>query len=231
MQQVKRDTSPDIDFDLHGLASIRLLNASPGDVAAVTQQLGPIRAPLGRDPDIIIQFVDRLPLSSRVRYLGLDEAGFTDDAFLVLRSKHKARARVQIPFEQIGKRCEILCEHGLPAVPLLIPILNLAVLSKGGLPLHAAAFSYNGTGVLATGWSKGGKTETLLAFVSRGAEYIGDEWVYISHDGSRMYGIPEPIRVWDWHLQYLPEYRALLGQGDPPGGDGPEATAVCRPPS
>jgi len=203
-----------VDFDLHGLAGIRLIDASAGDVAAVTRQLGPIQAPLVRDPDIVIRFVDRLATASRVRYIGLDEAAFTDDAFLVLRSKHKARARVQIPFEQIGKRCEIVCERGLPAVPLLIPILNLTVLNKGALPLHASAFNYRGTGVLTTGWSKGGKTETLLAFMSRGAEYIGDEWVYITADGGRMYGIPEPIRVWDWHLQDLPHYRTLVGRGD-----------------
>jgi len=61
-------------------------------------------------------------------------------------------------------------------------------------------------GVLVTGWSKGGKTETLLAFAANGAEYIGDEWVYISPDGQRMWGIPEPVRVWDWHLADLPQY-------------------------
>ncbi len=64
-----------------------------------------------------------------MRYLGVDEAAFTDDAFLILRSKHKARAKVQIPFEQIGgERCEIICERGLPVVPLLIAIINLTPL-------------------------------------------------------------------------------------------------------
>ena len=206
--------STPIDYDLHGIVGIRLLNAAPGDAAAVTRQLGPIQAPLTCEPDIIIRFVDQLAVSSPVHYLGVDEVGFTDDAFLVLRSKHKAQAKVQVRMEQVGEQCEIVCETGLPAVPLLVPILNLAALAKGAMPLHASAFTYNGTGVLATGWSKGGKTETLLAFMARGAEYIGDEWVYISGDGQHMYGIPEPIRVWDWHLHYLPQYRARVGSGD-----------------
>ena len=214
MSYTNGHTPKQIDYDLHGLAGIRLIDPTPGDIAAVTRQLGPIQAPLAREPDIVIRFVDRLATSSRVRYLGLDEAGFTDDAFLVLRSKHGARAKVQIAFEQIGRRCEFVCESGLPAVPLLIAIINMTVLSKGALPLHASAFNYQGMGVLTTGWSKGGKTETLLAFMARGAEYIGDEWVYISGDGQHMYGIPEPIRVWDWHLQYLPQYRAQVGRGD-----------------
>jgi hypothetical protein len=208
-------TPSHVDYDLHGLVGIRLVDPSPSDVAAVARQLGPIQAALIREPDIVIQFVDRLASASRVRYLGLDEAGFTDDAFLVLRSKHGARARVQIAFEQIGQReCRIICERGLPAVPLLIPILNLTVLGKGALPLHASAFTYQGTGVVTTGWSKGGKTETLLAFMAHGAEYIGDEWVYISGDGQSLYGIPEPIRVWDWHLRYLPGYRARVSRAD-----------------
>jgi hypothetical protein len=196
------------------MVGIRLLDATPAEAAVVTRQLGPIHSTLVREPDIVIRFVDRLVPSSTVRYLGVEDVGFTDDAFLVLRSKHKAQAKVQIPFEQIGRRCDIICERGLPAVPLLIPILNLTVLSKGALPMHASAFTYNGVGVLATGWAKGGKTETLLAFMANGAEYVGDEWVYISADGQSMYGIPEPIRVWDWHLKDLPQYRALLGKAD-----------------
>jgi len=206
--------APRTDFDLHGLVGVRLLNASASDAAAVARQLGPLPSTLDREPDIVIRFVDRLTIASRVRYLGVEEAGFTDDAFLVLRSRHKAPARVQIPFDTIGKSCEIVCESGLPAVPLLIPVVNLTALARGAIPLHASAFSYNGTGVLITGWSKGGKTETLLAFMARGARYIGDEWVYVSGDGRRMFGIPEPVRVWNWHLEYVPQYRRLVSLGD-----------------
>lgn len=202
------------DYDLHGIVGIRVCDAGPADVKVVGRQLGPIQTTLNREPDIVIRFVDRLPTRGRIRYLGVDDAGFTDDAFLVLRSKHKTRTMVQIPIEQIGGRCEILCERGLPAVPLLIPILNLTALAKGALPLHASAFTYQDTGVVVTGWAKGGKTETLLAFMANGASYVGDEWVYLSEDGRHMYGIPEPIRVWNWHLQEMPQYRSLVGPGD-----------------
>jgi len=202
------------DYDLHGIVGIRLCNATAHDIAAVNRQLGPIQAPLQRKPDITVQFVDRLPLSSPIRYLGVNDAGFTDDAFLVLRSKHKSQAKVQIPFEQVGQPCTITCESGLPAVPLLIAIINLTALAKGALPMHAAAFAYKGQGVLTTGWAKGGKTETLLAFMANGAKYIGDEWVYINQDGTEMRGIPEPIRLWYWHLQSMPQYWPLVGQSD-----------------
>jgi hypothetical protein len=201
------------EYDLHGIVGIRLVGATARDVAAVDGQLGSIRAPLEREPDIVVRFVDRLEPRSRVRLLGLDEAAFTDDAFLLLRSRHKSRARAQIAFDQIGGRCEVVCETGSPGVPLLIPLLNLTALSKGVVALHAAAFTYEGTGVLVCGWAKGGKTETLIAFTARGAQFVGDEWIYVAPD-SRLYGLPQPIRLWDWHLPDLPEYRALLTRGD-----------------
>jgi hypothetical protein len=202
----------EVDFDIHGLAGIRLIGASSSDAAAVRRQLGPLEGVLDREPDIVIRFVDRLKTSSRVRFLGLHEAGFTDDAFLILRSKHKSSAKVEVDFTEIGSQTRIVCERGLSAVPLLIPILNLSLLARGVLPLHASAFVHEGTGVVATGWSKGGKTEALLAFAARGAEYVGDEWVYVSRDGERICGIPEPIRIWNWQLRQLPEYAALIGK-------------------
>jgi hypothetical protein len=203
------------DFDLHGIVGIRLINAQPGDLAAVKRQLGPIQSSLTREPDIVIHFVDQLQLSSSVRYLGVDEAGFTDDAFLIFRGKHQANVKVQVPFDLIGsQQCTIVCESGIPAVPLLIAIINLTALSKGVLPLHASALLYNGKGILITGWSKGGKTETLLALAANGAKYVGDEWIYISPDGQRMYGIPEPTRIWYWHLQEMAQYKAMVSRKD-----------------
>jgi len=199
-----------VDFDLHGFVGIRCVDAEPRDVAAVSRQLGPLPGQLSREPDVVLRFVDRIRPSSPLRQLEVDDVAFSDDAFFVLRGKHKSRAMVQIPFERIGGRCEIVCERGLSAVPLLIAVVNATALAKDHLPLHAAAFVHRGTGALVTGWSKGGKTETLLAFMARGARYVGDEWVYLDEGGRRMFGIPEPIRVWQWHLQQLPGFRERL---------------------
>jgi len=198
-----------VDFDLHGFVGLRLLDATEADVAAVAGQLGPIRRRLGREPDIVIRFVERLSAPG-ARLLGAGDAAFTDSAFLVLRGRHKSRVRVAIPMAGIGEQCEIVCERGLSAVPLLIPIVNLTALAKGVLPLHASAFVHRGKGVLVTGWAKGGKTEALLAFMAEGAAYVGDEWIYVSPDGRRLHGVPEPITLWPWHLDELPRYRARL---------------------
>ncbi len=206
--------SSSTEFDLHGIVGIRLVDASPKDIAIVIRQVGPLQKDLDREPDIIIKFVDELQISSPIKYLEVDEAGYTEDVFLILRSKQKSRAKVQIPFDQIGSQCEIICERGLAAVPMLIAIINLIALKNGALPLHASAFTYNDKGVVATGWAKGGKTETLLGFIANGAEYVGDEWIYLSVDGKRMHGIPEPIRIWDWHLHEIPRLWDFVGHTD-----------------
>jgi hypothetical protein len=203
---------PTAEFDLHGLAAVRLVDADERDVAAVGRQLGPLRHELDREPDLVIRFVDRIAHASRLRYLGARDAGWTDEGFFILRSR-KEPVVVRLPMDRIGGRCEIVAERGLPAIPFLIAVLNLTVLGNGALPLHAAAFELDGVGTLVTGWSKGGKTELLMGAVTAGARYVGDEWVYVTPDGT-MRGIPEPIRLWDWHLDQLPDARTKLGLGD-----------------
>jgi hypothetical protein len=211
-RRTTQSVAPQVDYDLHGLLGVRLLNPSADNIVAVSGQLGLTQGSLIRDPDILVQFVERLSTRSPVVYLGLDDVGFTDDAFLIFQGQRRHRARVQIRYEQVGARCEIVCERGISSVPFLLPIINFTLLARGILPLHASAFKYNGVGVLVTGWTKGGKTEALLGFMARGAEYIGDEWVYISADGRFMYGIPIPVRIWQWHLDSIPGYRAHIGR-------------------
>ncbi len=196
-------TSRAVDFDLHGLVRVRVLDAGPADEAKVARQLGlPAADPEG-DADLVVRFVDavtRQPLT----YVGLGDTGFNRDGFFVLAGPGSTAGRTRIPFDDLGEHPEILCERHVPAVPHLLTMINLVALSKDVLPLHASAFSLEGLNVLVTGWSKGGKTEALLAAMARGGTYVGDEWVYITPD-REMLGLPEPIRVWDWHLQQFPE--------------------------
>ena len=191
------------DFDLHGVVGIRLLDATPNDVATVRRQLGPLDTALGREPDITVRFVDRAT-TKPLTYVGLHDGGFNDDGFFVVQPKPGGVAKALIPFDQIGHRPQLICERAMPAVPHLLSVINLTALDKGVLPLHASAFTAGSTGVLVTGWAKGGKTESLLACMNQGARYVGDEWVYLTTDG-QMVGLPEPIRLWAWHLAQLPE--------------------------
>ncbi|MFQ5649798.1 MAG: hypothetical protein ACE5IY_07635 [bacterium] len=203
-----RATDAIIEYDIHGLVGIRLVNPTEKDAAAVARQLGPLRGDLVREPDIIVRFVRHLPLDD-LHYLGLNKVGYDQNGFYILRSSKKD-VRVRLAFDQIGERVEILCQSGVKSVPHLLAILNLMLLKKDVVALHASAFVFDGTGIIVTGWAKGGKTEALLSFAAHGGEYVGDEWIYLSADGERMYGIPENIRLWDWHLDNLPHLKGKL---------------------
>ncbi|MDP5183790.1 hypothetical protein QOZ88_14215 [Blastococcus sp. BMG 814] len=202
-------TGPDVDFDLHGIVGIRVVDARPEDVETLTRQLGPLTAPLAREPEITIRFVDELDGPRPMTYATWPESAGTADDFYLLRGKDGVAARTRFPVDTIGDRCEIVCERRAGHVPHLLAVINMTALRRGVLPLHASAFTHQGVGVLATGWGKGGKTEALLAFAARGARYVGDEWVYLTPDGG-MHGVPEPIRLWNWHIDQMPGLRARL---------------------
>ncbi len=199
-----------VDFDLHSLATIRVEDATDSDVQVVRRQLGPLPTIVDRAPDITIRFADKVEAPSRLRYIGARDAGWTEEAFYILKNRNESCV-VRFPIERIGGPCEIVCQRGLAEIPFLIATVNLTALANGGLPLHAGAFALDGRGVLVTGWSKGGRSELLLAATASGARYIGDGWVYLTADGS-MHGIPEPIRLWDSYLDQLPTVRARLGR-------------------
>jgi D-aspartate ligase len=198
----REDSDSSEDFDLHGVVGIRLVGASPADVAAVTRQVGPVRRTLNREPDIVVRFVDELPVHE-LQWLEYGRTGYTADGFYVLQDG-KRPARAKVPLAQVGGTCQIVCQRGLGPVPLLMAIVNLTALGRGCLPLHASAFVHRGAGVLVTGWAKGGKTGSLLAFGAEGAEFVGDDWILLTSEG-RLLGTPQAMRVQGWHLDQLPQ--------------------------
>jgi hypothetical protein len=197
-----------IDYDIHGIVGIRLINPTAKDACAVANGLSQHQSAIEGEPDITIYFKEKLPTPA-LTYLGLDYAGFTDEGFYILSSKENLKVR--IPFEKIGSHFEILCESGLHSLPWLFDLINFTLLKKNYLPLHASAFVYNGVGIVVTGWTKGGKTEALLSFANHGAHYVGDEWAILSGDGKEMFGLPVPICVWEWYFKSIPKLLPKVG--------------------
>ncbi len=193
-----------IEFDLHGIIRVRLVDPGESDVAGLAELLGTPQSTRVRAPDIIIRYCEEFP-RSRVRFLGLNFAAFTNDDFYVLGWKD-GQIRARIAFETIGDCCEISCRRNLGFVPLLTDIIHLLLIGKGYIPIHASAFAIEDTGIVAMGWTKGGKTETLLSFLNHDARarYVGDEWVVLADDGQSMFGLPLPVTIWDRQLEQIP---------------------------
>lgn len=199
---------PRAEFDIHGVLGIRLVDASTADVAAVSKQLGFLQRPLFREPDITLRFVRHLS-PSLLQHLGSKQKGFTDNVFFAFDERAND-AVARIPVDRVGSPCEIVCERGLGSVPLLMPILSLTALAKGFVAVHASAIVHHGVGILMAGWAGSGKTTTLLGFASEGAEFIGEEWVLLSGDGQKMYGLPREIELSPSHLDTVPDVRRAI---------------------
>ena len=194
-----------IDFDIHGVVSIRLIDPSPSDLGAAFKLLGSPSKLLPTSPDITVRFVDNLPVRG-IRFLGTGQDAFTDDGFFLLQEGTR-RVQARIPFEGIGGPCEIVCKSGLGSIPLLIPIISLTAGKRGRIPLHASAVVHHGVGMLMAGWAHCGKTTALLGFASMGAEYVGEEWVLLSSNGEKMHGLVRPLEISRWHVASLPHVR------------------------
>lgn len=197
-----------IDFDIHDVVRIRLIDASQGDLRAACALLGPpSKLPLA-DPDITIRFVENLSARG-IRFLGTDQ-GFTDHGFFLLQEGTR-QAKARIPFDRIGAPCEVVCKSGIGSVPLLMPIVGLTALKKEYIPIHASAMVHHGAGILLAGWAHCGKTAALLGFASKGAAYVGEEWVLLSGDGRRIFGLVRPLDLRHRHVASLPDLLGSVG--------------------
>src|SRR6266567_7132800 len=197
-----------VDFDIHGLVMVRLIAPSAANVRAVAQQIGPPSRTALSHPDITVRYVHSIP-TRQLHYIDLSRTALTESGFTMF-PEGKTNGKLTIPFEQVGADCEIVCEHKVGWIPLLIPIVNLTALGKRGcVPLHASGFIHDNVGVLVTGWIKSGKTEALLAFSQEGANYVAGEWALLTAKADTMYGLPGTFRIWDWHRRSLRKHRKI----------------------
>jgi hypothetical protein len=192
-----------VDLNIHGLVRVRLLGAPARIAEDLESQLGPVLAPADDvAPDIVVRFEEPTIPPDFAR-IGRNFAGFGGGEFFVL-DELSGRPVAQIPIDQIGERYEMVCSRSVRTVPLLLDAVIVTLWSKGLAPLHASAFVHEGIGVLVMGWPKGGKTGAMLTFMDDGAEYVGDEWVFIDPAAQIAYGLPLPIGISEWQWAQLP---------------------------
>src|SRR5262245_61709216 len=109
-QITTREVGTCVDFDIRGLIGVRLLDGSTSDVASVVRQLGRPVEGLQRAPDVVVRFVEKLPLKGATLVTSHGST-FTDEGFLILQSESSG-IRAQIPLWELGGPCEIVCESG-----------------------------------------------------------------------------------------------------------------------
>ncbi len=196
-----------LDIDLFGLLRIRLHDAHPRHVEHVARLFGAELQAAEGDAHLSIHFDGPRPAEELVVLAGPD-AGVVDGEFVLLRGD----GRVHLPLDTLDERATIRCSEGVDALPQLVPIVNAIFVGLGILPLHASTVELDGVGVAIAGWSKGGKTEALLALMSAGGTPIADEWTYVDPTTRMAHGGMGPVRLTANHLG---ELRALRAQVPP----------------
>jgi hypothetical protein len=199
-----------VDHDIHGLVGIRLIDPSAPDVEAVSDQVGS-PGTLYREPDISIRFVREVGSRRPLKWIEPGVLGFADEGLFVFTADSAGEPASCVNVDASSRRWQVQCRSGLGAVPLLLPLVDLIMSRRGLHALHASAFTYNETGVLVAGWARSGKTTSLLAFMARGAAYIGDDRVYLQTEDNRLYGLPSPVALRAPHLDELPRYGESAG--------------------
>ena len=161
-------------------------------------------------------------------------------------------------FVDYDHRVRMLCTPGSGLIEMSIvgtdegdptlathPLLSLALVETmkrlERYPLHAAALSLNGKGVLVPGASGSGKSTLSVALVRAGFDFLSDDTVFLttSSDGVWVWGFPDEIDVMETTVAMIPELAHLAGSPLRPGRDkhgfrveelfGCTVVAGCRP--
>jgi hypothetical protein len=72
---------------------------------------------------------------------------------------------------------------------------HLADQSRGGLLFHAGAVARNGCGVIFPGTMGAGKTTLTAWLLTRGFDYLSDEFVFVATGSDRIEGLPRPLNL------------------------------------
>ncbi|MBW2989886.1 hypothetical protein KY358_06235 [Candidatus Woesearchaeota archaeon] len=115
----------------------------------------------------------------------------------------------------MDKKTKVLCENGFSFRELLghlEEILKYKLLKKGIAPIHGSSFVYRDRGVNICAWINGGKTNSLLYFLERGASYISDEFTVLSKRGDLL-AYPKRIDLRDFNVMALPTVAGNLSLG------------------
>jgi hypothetical protein len=204
-----------VDYDIHGVLGLRLIDPTPSLARLVARQLDPCRpAPLASQPDVSISRLRTASLKGRRYRLGdagdSQECEFSDSEFIL----RKGAMTLSIPFASVGQGCVIGWSGGGGMRRLLIdyvrPALQISLLPKDCLALHSAAVAYEGKGILLAGWAESGKTEAMLGFLQAGAAFVSDKWTIVDGDGSSIHHFPTPITVRNWMIDLIPGLRQRL---------------------
>jgi hypothetical protein len=200
-------------FRVHGRATIAVADTNPAALAVLRSQLDPYPPCTGSGDDALVTLEratpgDLPPFEDIQNRAGDDVVTAAADGRCYLLF---GDAWCTLP--QVLEEPRFVYREGVPLARLfrllVRPALQVAMLARDSVAVHATAVDLGGSALLVGGWSESGKTETALPFLENGARFLSDKWTIVSSDG--VAGVfPVSVGVRRWVLTYAPRLRHSL---------------------
>jgi len=78
------------------------------------------------------------------------------------------------------------------------------LIQEGQIMIHASGIKYNGNTIIFPAWRHTGKTNTLISFLQKGANYLSDDRVWVTEDGT-VQGYPLPVQMLPYNYRSFPD--------------------------
>lgn len=186
-----RSTNPKwLEFDIHGVASVRVASDAP-----TAQQLEMMFEPFRASG------LEQFDLEVTGAFEPQEDFAYAEDAYHYSDSVlYLTGPKVQIvvegkSFRLHGKRELLTCA---------LPLIDRILVERGVAMIHAATFEYRGHGVVMPAWGGTGKTSTI-AKLTRNDDFgfMGDDWAFVGASGELL-GYAKPMFIKPHHNNLFP---------------------------
>lgn len=204
-----------MQFDLSGRAVLELVGDDEAVARYLRVQMDPFRPaePTDIPPDVVLEHLgsDRERPLVEVQHAAEDDLVSATDGMRTYVVWDRRRCAVPDALEERPARFDY--QPGFPIWRVfreaVRPALQVAMVARGAVAVHAASVEIDGRGIVIAGWSESGKTETALGFMEGGARFLSDKWTILGSDGE-VSAFPIGVGIRRWVLRYLPTLRSSL---------------------
>ncbi len=193
-----------MDYDLNNLVSIRL---EEGLLPSINGQYSYWKSEGQRDAHDLIIAKGAVRSTNLIR--ASNDYSFFDGGFV------RQEQRGQIEYQPGKITIDGFVDESRVEAKFIMPSINQILLKKGWCLAHASAVVYQGKAILFPAMGGTGKTSIMLEFLSRGADYMGDDHIMVSEHGN-MALFPRWIHMMEYNWSLFPE---LFGRAFPDIGE------------
>lgn len=149
-----------------------------------------------------ITFVPELTLPAGARYM--KSIAYDATSIYLLRG-NEPMIRVDAPYAGDTREFQVSVHVDDALLGEFIETLLYAAASRSRMAfLHSGAIGVNGKAVVLAAWRRSGKSEAVIEFLRRGYQFMADDWVIISSDGT-VYAYDKEIAMYSHDIASAPE--------------------------